>query len=275
MTDRPRAGAGKSLVELDQDHPGFRDPAYRRRRDEIARVASAYQDGDLVPDVPYSEEEQGVWRTVWEHLEPLHHSRACRAYLEASERLSLDKERVPQLSAVNRRLKAETGFAMTPVAGLVTPRTFLEYLGKDVFLATQYMRHFSRPLYTPEPDVVHELVGHAATLIDDDFVRLNRAFGRAVATADEATELALIRVYWWTIEFGLLREGGEVKAYGAGLLSSFGELGGFHEQAELVPLDLERAAATPFDPTDYQRVLFVAESFEGMVRQLSGWLEAC
>jgi phenylalanine-4-hydroxylase len=274
MTVRLAGGPEKILVELDRDHPGFRDLAYRERRDHIARVALAYKDGEPVPDVFYSDDEQGVWRTVWEHLRPLHALRACRAYREASARLSLDEQRVPQLAAVNRVLLAETGFSMTPVAGLVTPRTFLEYLGKDVFLATQYMRHFSRPLYTPEPDVVHELIGHAATLLDESFVKLNRGFGRAIARADAAREVALIRVYWWTVEFGLVREDGVTKAYGAGLLSSFGELGGFEDKAELVPLDLERAARTPFDPTDYQRVLFVAESFEQMVHDVSVWLEA-
>jgi phenylalanine-4-hydroxylase len=274
MTDRLAGGPEKGLIDLYQDHPGFRDLAYRERRDHIARVALAYQDGEPVPDVFYSDDEQGVWRTVWEHLRPLHALRACRAYREASAHLSLDEQRVPQLAAVNRVLLAKTGFSMTPVAGLVTPRTFLEYLGKDVFLATQYMRHFSRPLYTPEPDVVHELIGHAATLLDENFVKLNRGFGRAIARADAAREVALIRVYWWTIEFGLAREDGVTKAYGAGLLSSFGELGGFEDKAELVPLDLERAARTPFDPTDYQRVLFVAESFEQMVHDVSVWLEA-
>ncbi len=262
----------KHLVELDRDHPGFRDPDYRRRRDEIATVARAYRDGEPVPRVHYSEEEQLVWREVWRQLTPLHEELACASYRDASRRLSLDRERVPQLVDVNERLAHETGFSMTPVAGLVDPRTFLEYLGRDVFLSTQYMRHFSRPLYTPEPDVVHELIGHAATLLDDDFVTLNRLFGEAVRGADAATELALIRVYWWTVEFGVLKEGGALKAYGAGLLSSFGELGAIRAHPDKRPLDLEEAAATPFDPTDYQGVLFVAESFDAMVADVSSWL---
>lgn len=262
----------KHLVELDQDHPGFRDVEYRRRRDEIARLAREYKDGEAVPDAAYTEDEQAVWREVWKHLTPLHDTLACAEYLDASARLSLDRTRVPQLREVNERLSGETGFSMTPVAGLVDPRTFLEYLGRDVFLSTQYMRHFSRPLYTPEPDVVHELVGHAATLLHDDFVRLNRLFGEAVRHADAAGEVALIRVYWWTIEFGVLRERGALRAYGAGLLSSFGELGGFREHAELRPLDLEEAAALPFDPTDYQGVLFVAKSFETMAADVAAWL---
>lgn len=270
MTEaRPK---NKHLVELDRDHPGFRDPAYRRRRDEIARVAREYRDGDPVPRVVYSDEEHAVWREVWRQLTPLHEELACATYLGASARLALDRETVPQLADVNLPLLASTGFSMTPVAGLVDPRTFLEYLGRDVFLSTQYMRHFSRPLYTPEPDVVHELVGHAATLLDPDFVALNRAFGDAVRDADADTEQALIRVYWWTIEFGVLYERGALKAYGAGLLSSFGELGGIRRHGDVRALDLDEAAATPFDPTDYQRVLFVAKSFDAMAADVCAWL---
>lgn len=267
-----KAKSAKHLVQLDRDHPGFRDQDYRRRRDEIARLAREYVDGEPVPHVAYTNEEQAVWREVWRQLTPLHEELACAPYKEASSRVDLERTRVPQLSEVNERLLRATGFSMTPVAGLVDPRTFLEYLGRDVFLSTQYMRHFSRPLYTPEPDVVHELIGHAATLLDDDFVELNRLFGAAVRDADAATELALIRVYWWTVEFGVLREKGVLKAYGAGLLSSFGELGAFRASPELRPLDLEEAAATAFDPTDYQGVLFVAKSFDAMAADVSSWL---
>jgi phenylalanine-4-hydroxylase len=266
-------GTGRDdLVELDQDHPGFRDADYRRRRNEIARVARDYRDGDPVPEVEYTEEEHEVWREVWRQLQPLHDERACKAFLECSDELALRRDRVPQFSVVNEQLKRKAGFRLWPVAGLVSPRTFLEYLGDDVFLATQYIRHHSRPLYTPEPDVVHELVGHAATLIHPQFVELNRLFGAAVKNAGEGDELALIRVYWWTIEFGLAREDGRMKAYGAGLLSSFGELGTFEDKAELLPLDIDVAAATPFDPTDYQRTLFVAESFEKMFDDVGAWL---
>ena len=266
------AGGAENLVELDQDHPGFRDTDYRRRRDEIARMALAYQHGQPMPEVGYTDEEQTVWREVWRRLDPMHRELACRAYLECSQQLGLDKTRVPQFSELNAEIRARTGFSLLPVAGLVSARTFLEYLGQDIFLATQYMRHHSRPLYTPEPDVVHELVGHAATLVHQDFVMLNRLFGAAVRDAEPDIAQALIRVYWWTIEFGATREDGQLKAYGAGLLSSFGELGAFRDQAELVPLDLARAAATPYDPTDYQRIIFVADSFERMVHDLSAWL---
>lgn len=265
-------GREDHLVRLDREHPGFRDPLYRKRRDAIARSAYAWREGETVPDVTYTEGEQAVWRAVGEKLAPLHERRACRAFHEAAETFQLSFARIPQFAEVNRRLAQASGFTLAPVAGLVTPRYFLSWLGRDIFLATQYMRHESTPLYTPEPDVVHELVGHAVTLTHPDFVALNRMFGAAIADADEAFEQKLIRVYWWTVEFGLVIEDGEEKAYGAGLLSSFGELGRFQDHAQRFELDFDHAAATPFDPTDYQRQLFVAKSWSWLLDALPRWL---
>jgi phenylalanine-4-hydroxylase len=191
---------------------------------------------------------------------------------EAQALLPLDRQRIPQLAEVNRALAPHGGIRMSPVAGLVSPRHFMARLGEGVFLATQYMRHHSRPLYTPEPDVVHELIGHAATLAHPRFVALNRRFGDLAERADERHIEQLIRVYWYTLEFGLVREAGELKAYGAGLLSSYGELETFETRAEIRPLDLDRVAETPFNPADYQRWLFAADSFDAMEAALGRWL---
>jgi phenylalanine-4-hydroxylase len=129
------------------------------------------------------------------------------------------------------------------------------------------------PLYTPEPDVVHELVGHATSFFRPEIVRLTRLFGEAAQNANEETLRELERVYWYTLEFGAAREDGDVKAYGAGLLSSFGELGRFASQAELKPFDIAEIARTHYDPTSYQKVLFVAPSFGEMEKRVAGWLE--
>ncbi len=268
------AGGAGELVRLDPDHPGFRDQIYRRRRDEIAAAALAYVPGDPVPEIAYTEVEHALWRTIWEHLAPLHEARACRAYREAAERVRLDRRRVPQLSEVNAVVRPMLGYRMLPVAGLVSARTFLEYLGRDVFLSTQYMRHHSRPLYTPEPDVVHELVGHAATFASPEFVALNRAFGRAEEhTRDPAAAARIDRLYWFTMEFGVVEESGRAKAVGAGLLSSFGELSRFEEESELAPLDVGEIVETPYDPTGYQKRLFLAPSFERMALDVIARLE--
>ena len=262
----------RELVKLDPDHPGFRDLAYRARRDEIAEIALCYEPGSPVPDAPYTGEEHQLWRIVREALGPQHQSHACAEYLECVRRLDLPRERIPQLREISEKVRALSGFRLEPVGGLVTPRVFLESLANGVFLSTQYIRHHSTPLYTPEPDVVHELLGHAVMLASEPVAELNRLVGEAVrrTTSVEALE-RLARVYWFTIEFGVLREAGEVKAYGAGLVSSAGELEAMR-RAELRPLDLEAAARQEFGTTDYQPILFCADSFESMYQSLRDYL---
>ncbi len=263
------------LVQLDREHPGFRDPAYRARRDEIARIALDYHLGDRpVPGVAYTDVERQVWQEASRQLAPLHARWACREYLEGRRRLPLDAGRIPQLDDVGGWLAPLTGFRLWPVAGLVSPRTFLTFLAQRVFLSTQYVRHQSAPLYTPEPDVIHEIVGHAPLLAHPALAELNRLFGEAAEATPEARAEPLIRLYWYTLEFGLVRENGSLKAIGAGLLSSYGELGRVAAHPDIRPADLDRIAATPFDPTDYQKILFVAESSEALVEGLTAWLRA-
>jgi len=260
------------IVQLDPDHPGFRDQDYRRRRNRIAQIALEYKQGMPVPDAPYTTEEHGLWRTVWDALEPAHQKYACVEYLAAFERLDLPRERIPQLRDVSERVQAVSGFRLEPVAGLVEPRVFLESLAGGVFLCTQYIRHHSTPLYTPEPDVVHEIAGHAVTLASGRLAELNRLFGEAIKRTRAAEDLErLSRIYWFTIEFGTVREEAEVKAYGTGLLSSAGELEAMRE-VELRPFDLEAAAREEYDPTVFQPVLFCASSFEAMHGTLKDYL---
>ena len=272
--DQPIADRN-AIVQLDPDHPGFRDQEYRARRNRIAEIALSYRPGETIPDAPYTPEEHRVWGAVWNALQPAQQQHACAEYLQAVRRLNFEPDRIPQLAEVSRKVETISGFRLEPVAGLVQPRVFLESLANGVFPCTQYIRHHSTPLYTPEPDVVHEIVGHAATLASERIAQLNRLFGEAVkrATSEEALE-QLARVYWFTIEFGVLREGGAVKAYGTGLLSSAGELEEMHE-AELRPLDLNVVAGQKYDPTHFQPVLFCADSFDAMYQMLQEYLVQC
>ena len=261
------------LVSLDRDHPGFRDPSYRERRNAIAAIAQRYVPSDPVPDIDYTEEEQQVWRTVWAHLEPLHAEFCCRELLTLQRKIDLGASHIPQLSTVNRILAPSSGFRMEPVAGLVQARTFMEELAQGVFLSTQYIRHASRPFYTPEPDVVHELVGHAASLTHPRVAELNRLIGRAAAAANETEVRSLERLYWFVLEFGVVQEAQGVKAFGAGLLSSCGELKLIESGPALEDWSLDRIAATEYDPTDHQPRLFVAPSFERLIRDVETWIE--
>ena len=261
-----------AIVQLNPDHPGFRDKEYRARRNAIAQIALTYKPGEPIPSAPYTDVEHGVWRTIMDALGPAHREHACAEYLACLERLEFDPDRIPQLDEVSRKVEAISGFRLEPVAGLVEPRVFLESLARGVFLSTQYIRHHSTPLYTPEPDVAHEIIGHAVTLASKSFAELNRLFGEAVTRTRDPKELdRLARVYWFTIEFGVLREDGQIKAYGTGLLSSAGELAEMHN-AELRPLNLEAAANLVYDPSHFQAFLFCADSFDEMYETLREFL---
>ena len=265
---------GKAVVHLGEEHPGFNDPAYRERRNEIATAATLWSPGRSMPQIAYTAVEDEIWRTVSRELRTKHETYACREFLEAKAALSLPEDRVPQLDEVTARLKPLTGFEYHPAAGLVPLRQFYGSLADRVFHSTQYVRHPSEPLYTPEPDIVHELVGHAATLADPGFAELNRAFGHAAERVSEDVLKQMERVYWYTLEFGVAKEGEQLKAYGAGLLSSFGELERFQTHARLVPLDIEAMVSRPYDPTVYQEVLYVAPSFQDAVQTVTRWLDS-
>jgi phenylalanine-4-hydroxylase len=262
----------QAIVQLDPDHPGFNDSQYRERRNQIAQIAVEYRPGSPVPDAPYTEKEHAVWRRVCDELAPVHQRHACSAYLEYSGKLDLPTDRIPQLQEVSDRIHPLSGFRLEPVGGLVHPKVFLSTLARDVFLSTQYIRHYSAPAYTPEPDVIHELIGHAAQLAHPGFAELNRLFGRAAAAVGPGAELTRVgRVYWYTIEFGVLRERSEVRAFGAGLLSSYGETVAMHE-AEIRDLDFEDMESRDYDVTQYQPILYCADSFAHLEDALSSYL---
>ncbi len=264
----------QAIVHLDPDHPGFRDLEYRKRRNRIAQIAMEYVPGTPVPDAPYTPEEHVVWREVWRSVELAHEKYACAEYRHYGALLDLPRDTIPQLEEVSARVQKLSGFRLEPVGGLVLPKVFLSTLGDGVFLSTQYIRHNSTPLYTPEPDVVHELIGHATMLASPKFAHLNRLIGAAAQRTEGEDALERLgRVYWYTIEFGVLREAGQVKAYGAGLLSSAGELEAM-SKAELRPFSLEQMQALSYDVTRYQPVLFCADSFEQMYEVLGQFFES-
>jgi phenylalanine-4-hydroxylase len=245
----------------DAPHPGTVDPGYLARRAEIAAISGSYRPGLPVPRIVYTAQEDATWRVVQAELDAVHRAVACRAVLDAKAELGLPADRVPQLDEVSARLGPRTGFRFRPVPGLVPKEEFFAHLAAGEFLSTQYVRHPAVPLYTPEPDVVHEVIGHATTLAVPELAELHRLAGRAVATPQlaEARQHAA-DVFWFSGEFGVVREAGGWKAYGAGLLSSAGELRWFRGHAEVRPLDPTAMAAQPYDITRYQPVLFGADS---------------
>ena len=259
--------------ELAADHPGFTDDAYRDRRQALAAVAAAYRRGNPVPDAPYVDEEHELWRLCSTALAERHDRAACDEYRRGADALALPDDHVPQLTEVSALLEPFTGFAYEPVPGLVSPSAFYGALADGWFMSTQYIRHHSVPAYTPEPDVIHEVIGHANQLASPRFAELYRKFGSAVRRVQSAGAVQFLsRVFWFTVEFGVVHEHGQLKAVGAGILSSFGELEAFR-RADVRPFDLAAMGAQPYDITRYQPVLFAADSFDALIGELGELLD--
>jgi monomeric phenylalanine-4-hydroxylase len=253
----------EDINQLHLDHPGASDEEYRKRRDYIASLAKNFRETGVITDVEYNEQEQNIWRTVASRLEEIQSRRASKFYLEAKKNLRISNDRIPQLTEMNRRLKELSNFRLAPIEGLVETRGFLSWLSYRTMLSTQYIRHHSRPEYTPEPDIVHEAIGHIPMFTNRDFVDFSQFIGHGarIATDEQLEELG--RLYWFTVEFGLIEEEGELKAYGAGLLSSYGELeNAFTNKVERRAFDLEKVIGTPYDYSDMQPILYVIPSYE-------------
>ncbi len=257
-----RGKDGEVTVHLGDDHPGATDEAYRSRRNALAALAMDWQPGQPLPRAPYTDEEHEVWRIVCGELHTLHEKLACQQYLEGKVLLKLPEDHIPQLDEVNALLQPLTGFHYVPAAGLVPLLQFYGSLADGIFHSTQYVRHHSVPLYTPEPDVLHEVVGHGNCLSEPRFAALYYAAGRAARRVESAEALEFVsKVFWFSLEFGVLREGDAVKTYGAGLLSSYGEIQQI-ARADLRPLDIARMGVQTYDITHYQPLLFCADSFD-------------
>lgn len=272
-SDRTGTEGDTAAFELPDDHPGVSDRAYRARRSAIAAVGRAHRRGQPIADVEYTSEEDEVWRIVAHELARKHERFACRAYRDGAAAVTLPTERVPQLREVDARVHGLTGFHIEPVPGLVPTREFYGSLADRVFRSTQYVRHHSVPFYTPEPDIIHEIIGHANMLGNPVFADLYEAAGNASRRAESDAALDFFsKVFWFTLEFGVLWEDGELRTYGAGLLSSYGEIEEFRN-AEVRPWDLARMGTLEYDITRYQPVLFAAESFDRMVDDLGAFFD--
>lgn len=258
----------------DAAHSPECDPpsSYWERRAELAAVAGGV---DAPPvDVEYLDVEHETWATVSTALRPLWERHAASGVLAARDALGLPGDHIPQLREVDAWLEPITGFGYRAVPGILPGKEFFGALARRRFPSTQYVRWHGAPTYTPEPDVIHEVMGHANCLACPEIAELHRLAGEAATRIEHDDTYQLVAdVFWYTVEFGVVRDGGDWKAYGAGLLSSPGELDWFGANADIRPLDIQAMGRQEYDIHHYQPVLFGGRSLGHVLEVVGGFFE--
>lgn len=252
-----------SIVQT--NYPGAHDEEYRARLDEL--IGKSKKAWPYLPTYEYTDDEHTTWRLVSEVLIRLQDHYSCKAFLEGRDKLDLPNDQVPQLDNVSAKMEAETGFMLAPVGGLLDKAEFLPMLGHKVMRCTPYLRHHSYPFFTPEPDIIHELRGHAPMFMHPEFVDMSVAIGKAAAAAVEADNDELLEMiglfYWYTVEYGLIREDGELKIFGAGNNGGIQDLlRSVDPTVEKRPFSIDAIRKLSIDYDAPQEIFFVAESYQ-------------
>lgn len=259
-------------LELEPGHPGLGDEGYIQRRKELFARCRKHRLEKLGPPlIQYTPEETRIWREVSPKLDELHRKYATQIYLSAKRELAITRDEIPQLRLLSERVQKETNMHLVPAEGALPYRTFYEYIAQRGFPVTQFIRHGSHPEFTPEPDMIHDCLGHVPPLMNRDYAELLTLIGKAVATTTHGEQvLALKRFSWFSIEFGLIEEGPETKVFGAGILSSTGEIPYSLLSPEVArrPFVTDVVIATDYDPSRMQDKLFIAPSFPFLRREL-------
>jgi phenylalanine-4-hydroxylase len=212
----------------------------------------------------YTEENHAVWGILYERRMAQLRNNGSRLFLEGADAIALRKDRVPDLADVNGRLGPRTGWNAVPVKGFIPARDFFRCLSERRFPTTVIVRPREQLDYLPEPDIFHDVFGHVPLHADPVFADFLQRFGSVAVrarTEDETAQMA--RLFWFTVEFGLIREGGDVKVYGSGLISSHGDAANaLGPKCDRRPFSLQAVIDQPFEIDHFQDVLFVVAAFD-------------
>jgi phenylalanine-4-hydroxylase len=216
----------------------------------------------------YTEAEHATWRTLFERQRKLLPGRACDEFVRGMQDLPIAPDRIPDFRALSAVLRARTGWEVVAVPGLVPDAVFFEHLANRRFPAGNFIRRADQLDYLEEPDVFHDVFGHVPMLMNPQIADFLQAYGQGGLRAQGLGTLAqLARVYWYTIEFGLVREHGGLRLYGAGIASSFTEtvFALEDDSPNRIRFELERVMRTRYRIDDFQETYFVIDSFDALL----------
>jgi phenylalanine-4-hydroxylase len=218
----------------------------------------------------FSVEEHAVWDTLFARQVAMLPGRASSAFLRGIDMLRLSKPGIPDFAELSERLAAATGWSVVAVPGLVPDDVFFDHLANRRFPAGNFIRRADQLDYLQEPDVFHDVFGHVPMLADPVFADYMQAYGQGgLRSLGFGALHKLARLYWYTVEFGLVREDGALRIYGAGIVSSYGEsiFALDDPSPHRIGFDLERVMRTDYRIDDYQQNYFVIDSFNSLLRE--------
>ena len=216
----------------------------------------------------YTQAEHDVWVTLYERQSKLLPGRACDPFLRGLDALDLHRKGIPDFTRINEELRRLTGWTVVAVPGLVPDAVFFDHLANRRFPAGHFIRRADQLDYLQEPDVFHDVFGHVPMLTDPVFADYMQAYGQGGLRAMGLGQLHnLARLYWYTVEFGLLETPAGLRIYGAGIVSSHSEsiFATDDPSPNRLGFDLERTMRTPYRIDDFQQVYFVAPSLQGLL----------
>ena len=208
--------------------------------------------------IDYPDEEHETWSILYNRQMSVISDRACFEFQQGLQQLGLTADRIPQLSDVSRALAEATGWGVAPVSALISFDRFFELLSNRQFPVATFIRSRDELDYLQEPDIFHEIFGHCPLLTDQNFADVTEAFGKAGMGASKQEQVYLARLYWFTVEFGLLATDAGLRIYGGGILSSYREtLYCLEEKPVREPFEVNRVLRMPYRIDILQPVYFV------------------
>ena len=232
----------------------------------MASLYTAHQP-DAQGRVHYTDEEHGTWQILIERQLAALEGKACDEYRAGLARLALPRDRIPQLGEINAALTPATGWSVTAVPALISFDRFFALLADRQFPVATFIRRRDELDYLQEPDIFHEIFGHCAMLTNPAFAHFTHLYGRLGLGASKEERVFLARLYWFTVEFGLLQGGEGLRIYGGGILSSIGETAyALSGKPELQPFDLLEILRTPYRIDIMQPAYFVLPSLDTLYR---------